>query len=262
MPSSMRSIKTSYTSGSPLPGARSSTNASPSRGVATASDLGRSRRVLRCTSRRDYARALRYLQQAADNAARRFANREAIAYLTRALERVERLPETKRDDARLALLEQRGLVRRAMGYDVQGAVQDFSLLAGLARDQGRLEYQVRALVYLSIVLSWADLERCLATAEQAMDLSRHLDDDLLRSHARGVYGHWHSLFRHWRAEDIKACAEALEAARQAGDRALMTLHSGQYACFQFLRSEYRAACAAAEQGCSSPSRPAMPSSTC
>lgn len=81
-----------------------------------------------------------------------------------------------------------------------------------------------------------------------MDLSRHLDDDLLRSHARGVYGHWHSLFRHWRAEDIKACAEALEAARQAGDRALMTLHSGQYACFQFLRSEYRAACAAAEQG--------------
>ncbi len=197
---------------------------------------------------RDHARALRYLREAADNAARRFANREAIAYLTRALQGVEHLPETERDDARLAILEQRALVRRAMGYDVQGAVQDFSLLAGLARDLGRVEYQIRALVYLSIVLSWTDLERCLATAEQAVELSRRLDDSLLRAHARGVYGHWHSLFRHWRMEDVDASAEALEAATGAGDRALMTLHSSQYACFQFLRSEYRAACVAAERG--------------
>jgi predicted ATPase len=51
-------------------------------------------------------RAVFYLTQAAANAARRFANREAYDYLARALAIVERLPEEKQVMTRIDLLKQ------------------------------------------------------------------------------------------------------------------------------------------------------------
>ena len=80
----------------------------------------------------DDARAVHYLEQAAETAMRRHANREAIGYLTRARDIATRLPEPARVTAQLALLEQIGLARRTMG-DVPAAVEAFTALAGYAR---------------------------------------------------------------------------------------------------------------------------------
>ena len=52
---------------------------------------------------RDYPRAVRYRQQAADNALRRHAEREAIAHLTMALDLVPSLPNTAERAQRVAL---------------------------------------------------------------------------------------------------------------------------------------------------------------
>src|SRR5438309_6598503 len=43
---------------------------------------------------RDYPRAIYYLQQAAENAVQRYANREALVHLTRGLELLKTLPAT------------------------------------------------------------------------------------------------------------------------------------------------------------------------
>jgi predicted ATPase len=64
---------------------------------------------------RELHRAVLYLQYAADNAAQRLAHREAINYLTQALELVERLPATERDNFRVTNLKQRSLISCAMG---------------------------------------------------------------------------------------------------------------------------------------------------
>jgi hypothetical protein len=64
-----------------------------------------------------------YLRQAAENAARRYANQEAIGYLTRALELAGQLPEAEGASTRAAVLEQRGVVRRSMG-DMAGTLED------------------------------------------------------------------------------------------------------------------------------------------
>ena len=85
---------------------------------------------------RDYRSAIRYLREAADNAARRFANREAVAHLTRAFDLVNRLPAAEHGGLQMAILEQVGMVRRSMG-DMQGAADDFEALVALAREQGR-----------------------------------------------------------------------------------------------------------------------------
>src|SRR5215470_10233676 len=53
---------------------------------------------------RDYRRAIRYLRQAAENAARRFANHEAIALARRGLDLLKSLPETvERTQSELSL---------------------------------------------------------------------------------------------------------------------------------------------------------------
>src|SRR5262249_61284689 len=62
---------------------------------------------------RDLARAVTYLRQAAGNAARRLANREALDTLEHAIDLVGRLPDD--EGTALALFLERGLVCRAMG---------------------------------------------------------------------------------------------------------------------------------------------------
>jgi hypothetical protein len=86
----------------------------------------------------DYRRAVKYLLQAARNHSLRYANREAIAYLSRALKLVELRPESERAEERIATLEQAGLARIAMG-EMAGAADDFASLADYAREQGRME---------------------------------------------------------------------------------------------------------------------------
>ena len=64
---------------------------------------------------RDFEKAVRYLGLAAENSAKRFGNREAAIYLTRALGLVSRLPAEEQLTARIKLLQQRGRARRAAG---------------------------------------------------------------------------------------------------------------------------------------------------
>ena len=70
----------------------------------------------------DAVRAIRYLRAAARTALARYANREAISWLTRALALVERLPAEQRGAARRGLLQRRGFALRAVG-DVSAAVE-------------------------------------------------------------------------------------------------------------------------------------------
>jgi tetratricopeptide (TPR) repeat protein len=202
---------------------------------------------MHCERGRDYRRAVKYLAQAAEKAARRYANREAISHLTRALELVERLPETEATNLRLSVLEQRGRVRRS-GGDMKGSAEEFEALARCAREQGQVDKEVKALLLLSSVLFWVDRERCLAAVEQAAALSHYLQDELLRAHTRGYCGHWNLNLRGWRDEDAEAFVEALQAARRANHRALLSLYLVRNAYHQCMRSDYEAACRAAEEG--------------
>jgi DNA-binding winged helix-turn-helix (wHTH) protein/tetratricopeptide (TPR) repeat protein len=196
---------------------------------------------------RDYHRAVNYLRQAAETDSRRYANREAIGHLKRALDLVDRLPEAEQSGTRMRLLEQLGLVRRSMG-DMKRSAEDFGELVANARQQGQVERQVRALLYLGSALFWIDREQCLGAVDQAVELSRNMEDELLRAHTRGYCGHWNLCLRGWQDQDAQACAEAVQAARKANDRALLSLHVVRFAYLQCLRSEYEGAVRTAEEG--------------
>lgn len=196
---------------------------------------------------RDYRRAVKHLRQAAQNHFLRHANLEAIAYLGRALKLMEHWPEAERVDTRIAAQEQAGLARLAMG-DMPGAAADFEALAGYAREQGRTEDEVRALDHLATALSWVDRERCLTAVSAFVTLSRVLAGQLTQAHARGCWGYWQTLFLAWGDGHAEALSEAVAAARQAGARAMLSLHLARYSFFECLRSDYPAACRTAEEG--------------
>ncbi|HEY8505806.1 MAG TPA: hypothetical protein VIL46_14570, partial [Gemmataceae bacterium] len=192
----------------------------------------------------DDRRAVRYLCLAADNAARRYAHREALQCLERALELAGRLPEAERVCHRTALLERRGRLRRSSG-DMPGSAEDFlaaAAAAGEASDAG-----VRALLGAAASLYFVDREKCLAVAGRAVDHSRAVKDPLLRAHVRGQFAHWNMQVRDWREEDARAVYESVGLARRAGNTELLGLYltlSSFHLCHQ---SEYRAACAAAAE---------------
>src|SRR5688500_15401444 len=131
---------------------------------------------------------------------------------------------------------------------MQEAARDFEAMARAARDRGDAASEVRAFLCSSSVLSWLDRSKCLLTVQKALELSRSLDDDLLRAHTRGYAGYWNLLWRGWRDEDAEACLVALEKARSAGNQPLLLHHVARYSFFQCLRSQYREACVSAREG--------------
>jgi len=196
---------------------------------------------------RDYRGAVSHLSRAAENAARRYANREAIDHLTRAFDLVGRLPERERGALQMKILEQVGTVRRSMG-DVRGAAEDFAAMVSLAREQGALDRESRGLFFLGSALLWFDRDRFEATAARAMALALRLGgDDLLRAHTRGYAAYWRLLVQGWRAEDAGAPAEAIEAARRMGDRRMLGQHLVRYSHFLCVQSRYAAGCEAARE---------------
>ncbi|HSE37744.1 MAG TPA: AAA family ATPase [Blastocatellia bacterium] len=194
----------------------------------------------------DDRRAVKYLRQAAQNHLLRYANREAIAYLDKALDLVKQWPENERAEAHMAITEQAGLARRAMG-DMDGAAANFEALAEYAGELERREAEVKALAHMSTVLSWVDRERCLKAAERSMALSNDVTDELLQAHVRGSWGYWHILFLGWGDKHMESLGAAVCAARRAGDHETLGLHLARYSFLECLRSDYGPAIRTAEE---------------
>ena len=194
----------------------------------------------------DDRRAVKYLRYAAQNHLLRYANREAIAYLGRALDIVKRWPAPEQPQEHMAILEQEGLARRAMG-DMDGAAANFEALAQYAGSLERKEDEVRALCHMSTVLSWVDRQRCLDAAKRSIELAQDLTDDLLKTHVRGCWGYWHVLFLGWGNDHLQSLADAVSAARSAGDRDMLGLHLARYSYLRSLRSDYDGAVETAEE---------------
>jgi DNA-binding winged helix-turn-helix (wHTH) protein len=196
---------------------------------------------------RDHARAIRYLVQAAETDFARFASREAITSLTRALRLVDLVPASDQAPLRDVILERRGCVHRFVG-NTSAAVADYEALVAHSTSSGTAAREAEALLLLARELSWVDMARCLAVAERAVVRSQAVNDPLLRAETRAACGYWHSLAHGWFEEDFAACRSAVDVARQARDQARLSVLLARLTYFQHFRSDYRGACATAAEG--------------
>src|SRR5581483_7425283 len=134
----------------------------------------------------DNTRALRYLRLAADAAAARYANQEALAFYTQALNVVQ---ETDPSQG-AALYRARGQVYERLGAFEQ-ARTDLEHGLQLARAQGDLRAEWECLMDLGFAWSARDYARAGEYFERALDLAREHNDPLLLAHSLNRVGNWY-----------------------------------------------------------------------
>ncbi len=187
----------------------------------------------------DWARAVRYLRIAADTAGRRYAPREATAYLQQGLELCVKLPDAERATSETGILEQLAAMY-VVSFDTR-AVETYETLAARAASYGLVDLEVQALIDMAYPVSWIDAKRCLEVVDQALRLSAKQRDPLKRARTRAsclVRRIWAG---GWNARDAEDCRQALEEIRHAGDRFLVASHLIDFNFIRWGSAEYRAA---------------------
>ncbi len=150
---------------------------------------------------RDPARAIMYLAASATRALDRFAGREAVSYLARALALLDQLPD--QDERRQREIELRLPYGWALnllhGYSSDQARENFARFGALCRRGENLPQRYEALNGLWFCqLIRAERDTTPATAEQLTELARRMGDQdyrLRAALARGVTALWQGRHR-------------------------------------------------------------------
>jgi adenylate cyclase len=165
----------------------------------------------------DDGRALHYFTRAAENAHRVYANEEACAHYTRALDAAKKVSADGESVVRLYL--GRGLICQALG-DFEGALADHEAALRLTGSTGEgtcalLEWH--ALINLGRLWTSRDYHRAHDCFQQALDLAHRMSDPVVLAESLNWMGNWYLNQADPRAA-IAHHQEALEIFEQAGDR--------------------------------------------
>ncbi len=128
---------------------------------------------------KDYRRAVRYLQQAAENAIRRYAHQEAVAYLTKSLKLLSTLPDTpERTQQELSLQTALGPVLMiAKGYGAPDVVHAYARARELCQQVGetpQLRFVLQGLGRFYTMR--AEYPTARELTEQLLNLAQRLHD--------------------------------------------------------------------------------------
>jgi predicted ATPase len=143
----------------------------------------------------DYSRAVRYLRQAGQNAARRSAHQEAITLLTKGLELLNTFPDTpERARQELRLLRLLGPALVALrGYTAPEVEQTYARAFALCQQDGRPHQLLQVLpIFRVFSLARGEAGKAREVAEQVLQLAQQVSTPtaLLAAH----YGLGESLF--------------------------------------------------------------------
>jgi DNA-binding winged helix-turn-helix (wHTH) protein/tetratricopeptide (TPR) repeat protein len=194
---------------------------------------------------RDYEEAIRYLVLAAKNAAGRFAYRDSIEILRHALELVPMVAAGNRIDLEIQTLVQIGDTNYASG-NMTDSAQAYERAASQAAQAGLGTAQVTALIRLVHPLGMTDVDRAVATIEQADRVSASLNDPILQARTQILASCTRLYYHTWRSQDAELYAAATQAIqRLSGDGQYPEMH---YAHLHPLQGSYREALRIAEDG--------------
>lgn len=155
--------------------------------------------------------ARKYFTLAGDCARRRYANAEAVAHYSRAIE----VAETE-DLSVIALYRARGLTHETTGeFDQARADYDAALRIGRNTVDRRSEWQ--ALLDLGMLWAARDYEQSQTYLHNAFELAHQLDDPATVAYSLNRIGNWH-VNHDEPVEGQRFHREALEIFQQLGDR--------------------------------------------
>ena len=162
----------------------------------------------------DWPRTIKYLRLAADAGERRCGHREAIALLEHALSLTSKLPGHQRARTEMEVLETLSSILYLI-HDAR-ALSLYEALATRAADCGAVDVEVRALVEMGKLWSWADWTRGLELLDRALLLNARQVDPLARADMRMKCSDWRLQSGGWNPTDASECRSAMLELREAG----------------------------------------------
>src|SRR5215470_10900386 len=195
----------------------------------------------------DYRRAIRYLISTAESTAGRFAYRDAIRVLQRALALTATVDAAVRPAMEVEILERIGHAHYWLGAMAECA-KSYRAEATRAAEVGLVSAQVRALSFLAWPFGLIDPDKGIAAVEQAAQLSAGCDDPMLHACTDLLAGSTRLWYDRWRQEDWARCASARERIHSLGASALPQYHRMIYAHLEVLQGNYGEALAELEAG--------------
>ncbi|HLG16608.1 MAG TPA: AAA family ATPase [Blastocatellia bacterium] len=186
----------------------------------------------------DYMRAVPYMLLSADNAARRYALREAVSILESALEVVEKLPEALRAHARIEALDHLVGVCSALGDKLQ-TIKNCERLAQSAAASGKHDAEARALLSMSHELRYFDAQQALELCERAVSISNDLGDSALRVDAESKVSYLRLALFGWQQELADALKAGIQSLRRDGEAARFVQNAALYVNVQIMSGDYR-----------------------
>jgi tetratricopeptide (TPR) repeat protein len=182
---------------------------------------------------RDHEPAIRYLLLAAENAARRFAYRDSVDLLQRALELASK-PGSSGAEQQIRILEFIGDAHYAQGAMAESAKAYGSGVVRAAEAHLKAA-RVGALTCLMQPFGLIDPDRGLAALAEAEELSRRVDDPLLVARTQMLAASCRLLYETWRKEDADLCTSAHQKLCALGDLSTPPYHVVMYAYVQALQ---------------------------
>jgi tetratricopeptide (TPR) repeat protein len=187
----------------------------------------------------DWPRAIKYLKFAADTAGRRFAFRQAVEILERALALVNKLPEAERTASEIEVLEKLAAIYAVLMADKR-AIETYEALAACAAHAGLIDVEVRALIGMADPLAWNSSQRALEVLERALRLSVRQEDPLLRAKTRARC-FAKRLWQRWNPQDMEEFQSAFAELRNAGNRRMLAPYLADRGFTSWSSSKYREA---------------------
>ncbi len=125
-----------------------------------------------------WARAMRYLQRAAEAAVQSFANQQAVEFYTQALEVADIIGQAETDpETILAIHEGRAKILTTLG-NPQQAIDDYRVVLAMAKTSNDIAAQMRALNGIaSLHASHHDFLQAKEFFEEALGVARRLNDE-------------------------------------------------------------------------------------
>ncbi|MGH9794065.1 MAG: ATP-binding protein [Candidatus Acidiferrales bacterium] len=197
----------------------------------------------------DYAAAIRYLILAAENAARRFAHRDATEILRHALELVPKLSPVVRAKLEIQILQFMGDAHFALGA-MAASAQTYEAAASRADQAGHQTARVHALTCAMYPLAFTNPDAGLAAMDQAVKVSMSVDDPMLLARTQMVAAGSRVVWGTWSQKDADLCASAHQTLRRLGDSGTAPYQRMIYAYVLTLEGKYSEALEICEAGMS------------
>jgi tetratricopeptide (TPR) repeat protein len=194
----------------------------------------------------DYDKAIHHLILSARNAMRRYAHGDAIQLLHHALDLLPHVSAEAGRELELDILEKISDALYAQGEMLQSAEIDHRT-AELAAQLGDRVAQVHSLTRVARALAFLDPARCIAVCDRAAEVSRTVNDPLLRARAELLGASWHIVANGWTPAEADACAAARTRLRNLNQE-LTAYYEILYAHVQCIQGDYQEALQTARAG--------------